>query len=76
MDEEDEQYDWFNDEAYYQFDDDFDYERACIDCGRLGIDLCCSCGGWLCGMCSEVGCGFCDNCPTEEWINEQTEVLQ
>jgi hypothetical protein len=70
MDEDDEQDDWYDEQ-----DDRFYYERACVDCGTEGIDLCCCCGGWLCGMCSEVGCGFCNNCPTEEWITEQEATL-
>lgn len=73
MDEDDEQYDW--DDWHVENDDRYDYERACVDCGAPGIDLCCCCGGWLCGMHGETGAGFCRACPTQEWIDEQSEEL-
>jgi len=61
-------------------DDDFfddeedDPERACVSCGRPGIDQCQCCGNWLCGMHGEIGGGFCRDCPTAGWIAEQGEV--
>lgn len=59
-----------------EWDDDWrEWEIACVDCGKPGIDCCQCCGGYLCGMHSEIGCGFCRSCPTQEWIDEQ-DVLR
>lgn len=55
------------------YDDRYDGERACVDCGAPGIDLCCCCGGYLCGMHGEIGAGFCKSCPSQGWIDEQQE---
>lgn len=69
---DDDQFDWYDE---YEDGDRCDYETACIDCGAPGIDLCCCCGGWLCGMHGEIGAGFCRDCPTDEWINEQEALI-
>jgi hypothetical protein len=53
-------------------EDDDDPEIACVDCGAPGSDYCQCCGGCLCHRHSETGCGFCKNCPTQEWIDEQS----
>mgnify|MGYP001579129076 CR=1 FL=1 len=63
-----------DDEELYDDDTD-DIERACIECGEPGLDWCCCCGGWLCGMHSEIGAGFCPACPTLEWMDEQIAEL-
>ena len=59
-------------------DGDWEYDLdACVDCGSPSIsEMCQCCGGWLCFMHSETGAGFCRNCPTREWIDEQSEVVQ
>jgi hypothetical protein len=65
-----------DDDEWEDLGDELDsYETACVDCGRPGLDCCQCCGGYLCGMCSECGCGFCKDCPTEEWIDQQEDVL-
>ena len=73
MDEDDEQYDWYD--WHGEYDDRYDHERACVDCGAPGLDCCQCCGGYLCAMHGEIGAGFCRSCPTQEWIDEQQEEL-
>ncbi len=60
----------FGENDYYEDEDD--PETACVVCGVQGNDTCCCCGHTLCSMHFEVNAGFCDDCPTEEWIAEQS----
>lgn len=59
------------DDAPDQYSVRLDY---CVDCGSPKISTMCQCcGGWLCNRHAETGAGFCKQCPTQEWIDKQTE---
>jgi hypothetical protein len=66
------------DDEDWEYCDDLDEddhpEIACVDCGAPGLDCCQCCGGYLCGRHSETGCGFCSKCPTQECIDEWSEL--
>jgi len=49
-------------------DEDWDFEKACINCGGQSVgDVCAQCGMPLCPMCGECGAGFCHDHPNEHF---------